>query len=388
MARKSPLEWIFLLLAIALIPRLFYVGWVYDADLHVYWQAGVRMLAHQSPYSFTAADQGFVIKYAPWTMPFFLPLGFLDWSGARVAWFAMELGCVILLIRWVMAQGVSLKLTLGSALLFWWMWQSHFSAGQLFLPIAASAIWVGSDALESPAAGRAAAAALGLSAKIYPLVACLGIWRAVFRARFWAILFAALVASHVILLWTSPGHSLTALYLDWLRAAASGGAELGPETVRGPGNHGFPALILRTLHVNPLITWPDSLAALATGLGLGAVWARASRKLPSARRWSGWLALGVVAHPLAWQHSFVMVYPLCAFALEAAFAARSRAWIAAAFVAIAMVALIIPPIFGSAWVNPLELLGMKSWGVCLAAAVLARCGSNPGPDLAHRPAAG
>ncbi len=372
--RRHWKDWVLALLTVGALIRLFRVGWTYNADLHVYWDAARHILEGSSPYAFTAVDRGFVIKYPPWTMPFFLPLGYMSWEVARVSWYLMEVGCVAYIIRWMVGHGVGRHLAWGVAFLFWWMWQAHFSAGQIFLPltVAVLAMVPPSRAGEETATWRAVGGAFLLSAKVYPLVIMAGAWRVLLRPKFWLWSLSAFVVAHGVYWAASHGYPLKTLYHEWVRAATSSGAELGEYTVRGPANHGFPALILRLLGVNPLITWPDTLASFGSALGLGALWWSFSRPLTRAQQWSGWVAIGAVAHPLAWQHGFVMVYPLCCFAVAEALRSSRRVWIVASLVAIAMVGLIIPPIFGSPMVEPLELLGIKIWGVCLAAAVLIR----------------
>ncbi|MBI2712378.1 MAG: hypothetical protein HYX41_05915 [Bdellovibrio sp.] len=155
----------------------------------------------------------------------------------------------------------------------------------------------------------------------------------------------------------------------------SGASRLGPDIVRGQANHGLVALVLRWL--DPLAKKPhlDTQIFLVLVLVLGTLWTRLSKRLEIPVRWAGWLALGVVVHPLAWHHSFVLTYPLATYSLHFALAEKKQRkfYLALSLIGFALIGLIIPNTIGS-WVRLFELASSKSLGVLICAWVVLRCG--------------
>jgi hypothetical protein len=162
------------------------------------------------------------------------------------------------------------------------------------------------------------------------------------------------------------------LYRQWVQAASSGGQELGSFVVRGQMNHGFTAGVLRLFQVDARDTKLDYAVALSLAAVFSLLWAWASKKLSSLEAWVGWLGVGLIVHPLAWHHSFVMAYPLCAVSLDRAFRSQQRKWIVWAILGICCIGIFIPNIFGMTLITPLEHISIKSWGVCLCAWTLVR----------------
>jgi hypothetical protein len=357
---------------LALSFRLWQVAAENGQDFEVYWRAAREWLAGRDPYVVSPDRLGFVFKYPPWILPALAPLGWVAFEPARAAWALVNLLGLAWIVAWIRRAGVGRKASLTATLLFSLVWVAHFSAGQLTLVMTAIALW----GLEGGALGEAFAA-FGLSAKLLSLVAAAGLARP--RERLWRMLGALLALfalANAALLRVSRGAggklSLADFYAGFARAAGSGGAELGEAAVRGPGNHGLTALVLRALQVPATAVWADAATCLALALGLGWAWSRAARALDARARWTGWLAMAVIVHPLAWHHSFVMVFPLCALALGRAWQSRAPRLQAAALGAIAGVGFVVPQVFGSDFVRPLELGGIKSWAVLLAAWTLVR----------------
>ena len=370
-------------LAILLLTiRLFWVAGGNAQDYQVYWKAAHDWAAGQDPYVVTADRAGFVFKYPPWILAPLLPWSGVYFNVGLLMWTALNLAGMAAIGRWLVRRaGLGLNTVLSATLLFAFIWIGHFSAGQMTVAMTAVGLW----GFEWGALG-AALAIFALSAKVVTLVSAAGLFPELARERgrrVWLAVGAWLAllfgAAHAIVLWVSRRAggtlSLGDFYRGFVRAASSGGAELGAVAVRGQGNHGFTALVLRALGVPATAAGADLGVAVLLGMALAGVWAWASRRLDARERWAGWLALGVVVHPLAWHHSYVLAFPLCALALGRAFEARppdARLLRAAALGAIAMIALVVPQVFGVDAVRPFELAAGKSWGVVLAAWVLCR----------------
>ena len=363
---------LFALLTIGAIRRTFHDAELNDADFHVYWQAAHGLLTGLNPYAYTAADQGFVFKYPPWILPLFLPLGLLSFESARIAWFGIELVCIGYTIRWCIHQGVARRLAIFVAFLFWWMLQAHISAGQFTIVLLATALWaVDGKSDAKPRGGfREALLTWVLSAKVFSLYTLAGIWRRFLKPGPWVWGAGLFGLAHVIVLAINAYHGVTKslfeIYRDFMAAASSGGAELGAIIVRGQGNHGLTALVLRSLNVDSLSFASDMLTSMALVIPLGMLWNRYSKWLTEAEAWTGWIGIGLIVHPLAWHHSFVLAYPLCALSIARASRTGSRKLVALALLGTCMIGILIPQVIGKTLVKPYELAGGKSWGVVLA----------------------
>lgn len=385
LTRWSWLDGLFVLLALGAIKRTFHDSQLNDEDFHVYWKAASVWLAGGNPYAYTAADQGFVFKYPPWLLPLFLPVGLLSYETARLVWYAVQLFCVGYAVRWCVRQGVARRLAISVAFIFWWMFHAHFSAGQFTLVILTVALWTHPRAKNPESRGtglREAFLTYILSAKVFSLYTLAGIWRNFLKIGPWLWGAGLFVTCHLLLLAVSIkngavdpslqgiAHSLIQTYRDFMVAATSGGAELGAIIVRGQGNHGLTALVLRTLDVNSLSFASDMITSASLMLLFGTLWQRFSRGLNEAERWAGWIALALIVHPLAWHHSFVLAYPLCALSLSRASATRRKGLILLSLLGACCIGIFIPQVLGKTLVKPIELAGVKSWGVVIAGVAL------------------
>jgi hypothetical protein len=395
------LDALLLVLALGALKRTFQDSFAYSEDFQVYWKAANAWLDGRNPYAYTVEDRGFVFKYPPWLLPLFLPIGLLSYASAKVAWYALSVGCIAYAIRWCVRQGVPARIAALTACLFWWMFHAHLAAGQFTLLILTAALWAApkgvrlhlveervnsTESLRPNAAAlpnvaghlREALLAYILSAKVFSLYTLTGAWRRFLKPAPWIAGIALFVATHALVLavnWkTGASLSLIEIYRDFAAAASSGGAELGAIIVRGQGNHGLTALMLRTLGVDSLSFASDMLGSLAIFIPLGALWARRSGGLTEAERWAGWIALALITHPLAWHHSFVLAYPLCTLSIARAArvpreAGRARI-LALAILGACCIGIFIPQVLGKTLVKPIELAGCKSWGVVLSAVAL------------------
>jgi hypothetical protein len=364
------------LLACAAAVRLIFAAKSDSMDFHVYWRA-----AHQwaelglSPYVYDASDRGFVFKYPPWILPFFTPLAFLSFEASKMVWVSVELFCIFYSVYRLIQLGVRAQAAIWVGALFWWIWLGHVFAGQFTLTLLASALWA-APATEKKETSPGLLALVGVlfSAKVFSLISLIGRWREFFSWRTILAGIALLVGLHGVVLGVilTRGHwvGLVELYQQWVQAAASGGQELGAFVVRGQMNHGFTAGILRAFHVPASETSVDYKVALGLAALFSGLWFWASKKLDRLESWVGWLGVGLIVHPLAWHHSFVLAYPVCAVALDRAMKSKNRLAMTLASLGTCCVGIFIPNVIGITLATPLELVSVKSWGVCLAALAL------------------
>lgn len=405
--RSRLLDALFIGLALGAIKRTFRDSQLNSEDFHVYWKAAYVWLQGQNPYAYTPADQGFVFKYPPWILPIFTPLGFMGFETAKIAWYLVELACVAYAIVWCIRQGVPRRIAAFVACLFWWMFHAHFSAGQFTIILLVVALWAHGGAQAGRADGRMVTArgrpsvwapggglretilAFILSAKVFSLYTLTGIWRRYLKPLPWLAGIGLFVLMHAIVLAVNAklggATSLARIYRDFMDAASSGGAELGAIIVRGQGNHGFTALVLRTLDVDSLSFASDMIASAALFIPLAYFWSKQSRVLNESEKWVGWIALALIVHPLAWHHSYVLAYPLCALSLARAASSGRRKLIGLSILGACCIGIFIPQVLGKTLVKPIELAGIKSWGVILSAVAMVLAAKH---DRARRPAPG
>jgi len=348
-------------------------------DFHVYWKAAQAWVGQGvSPYLYDASDRGFVFKYPPWILPFFLPFGFLSNEVSKLLWAAIELFCLFYSVRRLVTFGVSPKAAILSAALFWWIWLGHIYSGQFTMILMASALWAMPGKSSS---GKLALLGVIFTTKVFSLVTLLGRAREYFRWKPIAAGIGLLIGLHAIVYavfalhghWVAPGE----LYHQWMQAASSGGQELGTYVVRGQMNHGFTAGILRAFHVDAKSTTVDYEVALALAAFFSLLWGWTSQRLSSLETWVGWLGVGLITHPLAWHHSFVMAYPLCAVSLDRAIRSQDRRLVALSVLGICCIGIFIPNLLGMTLTTPLELVSIKSWGVCLSALAMVLAVKRP-----------
>jgi hypothetical protein len=363
---------VLILLALAASLRLIRAGQVESMDFHVYWKAAQTWVGQGiSPYVYDSSDRGFVFKYPPWILPFFLPFGFLSYEVSKVVWGLVELFCIYFSIYQLVKWGVRPKSAILSAALFWWIWLAHAFAGQFTLVLLAAALWA-VPTKSSP--GKLAFLATAFSAKVFSVVSLLGRWRELLRVKPLAAGIALFVFLHLVVFagFAIHGHyyGLIEIYRQWAQSASSGGQELGDFVVRGQMNHGFTAGVLRAFHVDVRNTIADYQVAMTLTVFFSALWAWFSKGLKTLEIWAGWIGVGLICHPLAWHHSFVLAYPLGALSLDRAITTGKRSLIALSLFGMICVGILIPNVFGLTLVTPLEMVSVKSWGVCFSALAL------------------
>lgn len=350
--------------------RLFHAASTSSEDFHVYWRAVHYWFDGVFPYAIRAEDRGFVFKYPPYMLPFLFPFGWFDFDFSRAVWATIELASIWYVYRWLRVQGVSrFSARLGIAM-FWYIWLAHFFSGQFTIILLVAALWAFQKP-ENPY--RNGALAVLFAAKVFSLVSLVGYWRNLLRPKVIAFALVLLAIGHTALLIRAgrvsdtPVSVVLDLYRGWMTAAASGASELGHEVVRGTGNHGFVAAILRVLDPYAKHVQLDTLVSVILAVGFGVAWARVSKKLPTTHQWAGWLAYGVIVHPLAWHHSFVLAFPLCVFSIETARLSGRRDLFWLSIFGCALIGLLVPQVVSPTYVKPFELAANKSWGVLISA---------------------
>lgn len=370
---------LFLGIGFVLLFRLFRLSVHSASGFEVYWYAIHAWLAGQSPYAqYSPVYQGLVFKYPPWILPLFLPFAWISLEVSKWIWTLAQFLCIFYSMAWLRAKGLNLGLICLVSLMFWWIWLAHTHFGQVMVFLMAFALWTQVETkVPFKSESKLAVLTFLFTTKIFSLVSLLGVLKSLLKVRVVLYGLLLILGSHLLLLLVYPHASLQEapallanLYREWVHAASSGGVELGAEIVRGQQNHGFVAAILRKFDADATHVNLDVLVAGALALGFSFLWAHFSRDLRSEEKWSGWLTIGVIAHPLAWHHSFTLVFPLCAFSLQRAVQSRRRGLIFLSVFGIACIGLLIPQVIGVDAVVPLENWGNKSWGTLASAIAL------------------
>jgi hypothetical protein len=346
---------------VALVRDTYYQG----QDFEVFWRVSREVMLGKAVYD-PVRDGAMVFKYPPWILPAFLPFTAMSLGAAKWTWGGIELLSLGVVVVWSLRKIKSYFLLLPAIAAFWGIWAVHALDGQVTLVLLALVLIASSI---ERAGLRLGLAAWALSTKIFGMISMPGVFHD--RREFKKLLIPGLV-----LLWLSvpallvtPHHSPVRLVKTWAQAAASGGTAFGAEKVRGRENQGLPAAALRLAKVPAEKTGADLLAFALIALALGSVWILVSRPLEREEKLVGWLALGAIAHPLAWFHQFVLVFPLAIVSLDRAW--RSRRWLSLtmSILGIALIGLVTRRTMGNLGAC-LESLSVKSWGTILCAAAL------------------
>lgn len=378
---KLLLKIIFSLLAL----RLLYFSWQSSMDFAVYWNATSQWLQGNNPYLIRPEDQGFVFKYPPWTLPLLTPFAIIPWTLAKSLWALLQLGLLAYCSRVLYQYTQSPRILAFTLLGFWWIFQSHFFTGQISILLLTLCLFTFQLCNKPQVSQKVhyfflSLTTLLLSTKIFTLISCIGFFknpRALNARRDYLkwIFFTVLVAIVLTVLSLLPlkQFSIDALLHSWLEAAASGQTQLDPESVKLYGNVGFPAFFLRLFSLGGYSlqhTTGDLIAFIFCAIFFGWGWQLISKKLTAFERFSGWLALAPLVHPLSWNHSFVFALPLCTLALHRSYAATSfqinlpRLCSGLGFLLTAPLSL---QLLGASLTRPLEWCSSRSWGVLLLA---------------------
>jgi hypothetical protein len=382
-------EFAFAIFSIFLIVRLFHISVDSQCDFQVYWEAIHAWMEGKNPYGQYSTLYGFVYKYPPWTLPIFTPFAWVSFNVSRWIWTALTILGIAYSMFWLVQNGVHRRIVFITTLMYWWLWQDHAYVGQITVLLMALSMWC-VNAIDDPrrSAGRVSFLSYLFSLKIFSMIPLVGLPKSVWNRRTFIAGFLLFLATHVILLLIQPEHhpaamisKLPEVYRQWMQAASVSGAVPAHQlTHRWPQNHSFTGVILREMHVDAAQSVYDVAVTILFALGLGLLWYQASKKLTFPEKWAGWLSVGVVSHPLSWHHSFVLIFPLSSFALQAAWERRNPLFILLSFLGTSAIALMIPQVIGVEATAPLEAFASKSWGVVICAWVLIQ---SRKPNAAH-----
>ncbi len=345
-------------------------------DFEVLWHAGRSLVEGANPYGAYLGRPGLVFKYPPWLLPIFMPFAWAPVSAAKTLWAGCELLALAGVLRWVRQEGVRWSVLAAVFVGFWGVWISHFQMGQIAIVVTAAVLPLAriqeGDSGRHGQAGRIFPVILafwGLSSKVFWLLAGLGRPSLFARAAslFWILLTTSISLwfVHVRISWVS----WEALFLSWLRSAGSGGVALEESAVRGWGNQGLPALILRLLGVPASNVVGDWIAFLFCAFFLSVYWWNKSKRLPATVAWMGWIAVATICHPLAWFHSFALCFPIAAWSLESSLReltqSHRRGPLVLSLVALILIGGVSPRFPGGGISQSGMLLSPKSIGVLL-----------------------
>lgn len=373
-SRRGPWDFFFALLCtvgcVAILRDTYYNGW----DFEVFWNAARAILHGESPYTF-GIENGWSYKYPPWAAWVFLPFGLIDLGTAKILWGISQILCVAWTYVWLLRVGIRRSIVRGTLCAFWFVIHYHALSGQVTLLTLALGTLAHDGLMREARPGgvrylRVFAIAWAFSIKVFSAVTLLGLWdrKASKKAVSFAVgLLALSMAPQFLMTHQSPAQS----FKQW-RSAASTSATSEDTVVRLWNNQGIPGALGRIFGVDAKAIGFDLAAALLVMVVLSVLWGRATQNRSFELRWSGWLAIGVVAHPLVWFQSFVLIWPLACFALQAARDSehgKNDRLVGLALFGIACTTLITKS--GAAWfgleefVLGLEMLSIKSIGTLI-----------------------
>ena len=265
-------------------------------DFEVYWAAGRAALFRENPYDLGRFG-AMVFKYPPWFLPGFGLVALIPIGAAKILWGLLELGSVFLI--WFHYRRYHQLPFWVAAAVGWGVLFPHFQDGQVMLPALAG--WILCDAPTWPRwrgglAGIKAGTALALLGENVRSE-----WLSWIQGGATLLLVASAIG-----VWCGTG--VLGIWSDWWTAAQSGDQLLGLGKVLGRNNQGLPAFWSRI--PVPLSEGGRSLAAFGSVVAVVAGFAWKSRSWPRHWRRLGWWPIAIVAHPLAWFHSFTWALPL------------------------------------------------------------------------------
>ncbi len=159
------------------------------------------------------------------------------------------------------------------------------------------------------------------------------------------------------------------VFSDWFASAANTGQALGESASRSWRNQSLSAAFLRLIQYTEKNVLLDLGLFIFLGSIIGYAWQRLSKNLNPMERWAGWIALGVVVHPLSWFHSFVLTFPLSALSLDRAITTKNRYSIGLSLLGIICICFVTYHSLGNIG-NFAQIISIKSIGVLLTAAAI------------------
>jgi hypothetical protein len=331
-----------------------------DTDFRVFYAVG-QHLADGLPLYDLARDGEACFKYLPIYGLILAPLGFFPLAVAKAIWFAVMATSLVSMVRWALTRlpwwGVA-----GLYALFWGVFTNGMRDGQLSIPMAALLLWMG------VATTRRVALVTVLSPKIAHAFAWFALPREQLRLRVLptvALQFIALnIAALLVVYRFQIGWAPLRAFFETITSSdhfttffLNQGLPAGIARMTGRYSHGFNTGLFAVLL--PVVLW-------------GATRLR-GRLTPEALFFSTLAAINVI-HPLAWKHSYALVFPLAVLTFERALALEAHSRKRAMILTLALVAGIgffTSTTFGRAG-SLAEHVSLRAWSTLGLIAVLTR----------------
>lgn len=330
-------------------------------DFEVFWKASRYIIGADGPIYHHGRDGASSFKYPPWIVPAFLPLGLISLFWAKAAWAVVQSLSFSYVIFFLFKRGYTPRILWASSLAFAGIWIVHTLDGQVALPMLALSMLV----FDRKGFWGQATLVWALSTKgasLYAAAPRVGVW--IKKPHWWIAMAGVLLVLSIPAMraheWIGP----VPILQKWLKTAASGEQYLGAGVVAGRSNQGFPMMLRRWIPGSSEWMWSLVLFGM-----FAAIWSRLTERLNEYEEWFGWLAISVICHPLAWFHSFVLVFPLSVAAVQRAIAAKNNRLLLVSGLGVVMVAMVTEKTCGQ-WGNQLEMLSIKSWGALLSLGVI------------------
>ena len=326
-------------------------------DFGVYHQAAVRV-THAEPL-YQAADGHYQFKYLPVFALLTSPLALVDADGAKMIWFALIYGALVVFVRWSVTflparQRASAALMGLTVLLMAKFYAHELTLGQANLLFGVLALGgIAAIQMEAPAVSGVL---FGLAVCIKPYAALFGPWLLVTEGRRATVAFAstcalALVAPVVVY---GPGGNVQ-LLLDWWHTVTASTAP----NLTGADNISFAALGAKWLGPGlPARLVAGVMSAVGLGLIIDA-WSRRKDVVePAYLEAAGLLVLVPLLSPQGWDYVLLLATPAVALIIDR-LPELSRPWRIAAWTALAVQGLVI-----------FDLVGRQAYGLYMRSSIV------------------
>lgn len=315
-------------------------------DFGVYRQASQRMLRAEP--LFRESDGHFQFKYLPVFAMATIPFALADEDTAKLAWFALSVGALVLLLRWsarfVPERRRGLPILIGLTLLFMLKFYVHeLGLGQanlFFVLLVVAAI--GALQSELPAV---AGVLLGAAVCVKPYGILFAPWLLVSEDRRATIAFAItfVVALLAPMAFYGFGGNI-ALLVDWWRTVTSTTAP----NLMSSDNVSFASMWARWIGPGrPATVLAALTAVIGLGLVAGAWWRRKDVREPAYLEAAALLVLIPLLSPQGWDYVLLLSTPAIALLFDR-MPELPRAWRVAVWTAVGLMGLVVFDLVGRA----------------------------------------
>lgn len=344
-------------------------------DFIVFYRVAQRFWDGVRPYD-QVTYGNMVFKYPPWTLPFFLPFGFVDLTTAKTLWGLVEASSLVAIVIRLHRgfgglPGVRPGIQAIFLLMLFALVGNHGMTGQITLLVLALALWA--DPVRS-SFRRFFFLTVALSAKVttlFPLVYAVR-RRRLFQTGIGVAILFVLLSLPIYLKSYDLRYGL--MREEWTSAMFSGTQDVNSVRIGFTTREvqGLPSLLLRKAHLDERQPVHVLFATLLSVVLIGGAWLYFARRLSPIGQWIGWIALLPAVQPLAWFHVFLFGYPLLVIGAELALREsrrETRRWRFAGYVVSGLLMGAITAKTMGALGSELELASVKLWGL-LGAVVL------------------